>query len=74
MLLLAVPFSLNLLLFVLNLIPFPPLEGFSVFPILFGEDAAHRYKGVLRAQPMLSLMSRVLAWNLSPGPRSAVQS
>lgn len=62
--LLSVLFSLNLLLFVFNLLPFPPLDGSSIFPILFGEDAARWYKGILRAQPMLSLMGLIIAWNL----------
>ena len=62
--LLSILFSLNLLLFVFNLLPLPPLDGSAIFPILLGEDAARGYKNLLRAQPMLSLLGLLVAWNL----------
>lgn len=62
--LLSILFSLNLLLFVFNLLPFPPLDGSAIFPILFGERAARGYKALLRSQPMLSLAGLLIAWNL----------
>lgn len=60
--LVSVLFSLNLLLFVFNLLPLPPLDGSAIFPILLGEDVARRFKGILRASPMLSLLGLLLAW------------
>jgi len=62
--LLSILFSLNLLLFVFNLLPLPPLDGSSIFPILFGENAARGYKRLLHAQPILSLVGLLIAWNL----------
>ena len=60
----SVLFALNLLLFVFNLLPLPPLDGSAIFPILFGEEGARKFKGMLRATPALSLLGLVIAWNL----------
>jgi Zn-dependent protease len=60
--LVSVLFSLNLLLFVFNLLPLPPLDGSAIFPILFGENAARSFKALLRATPALSLLGLLLAW------------
>lgn len=62
--LLSVLFSLNLLLLVFNLLPLPPLDGSAIFPLVLGENAARGYRQLLRAQPFLSLMGLLLAWNL----------
>lgn len=62
--LVSVLFSLNLLLFLFNLLPLPPLDGSAIFPILAGESFARRFKGMLRAQPALSLLGLLLAWQL----------
>lgn len=62
--LLSILFSLNLILFVFNLFPLPPLDGSAVYPPLFGEEAARRFKRLLAAQPALSLLGLVVAWKL----------
>jgi Zn-dependent protease len=62
--LVSILFSLNLILCLFNLMPLPPLDGSAVYPPLFGDDAARRFKALLRAQPALSLLGLVLAWKL----------
>jgi Zn-dependent protease len=62
--LLSILFSLNLILFVFNLFPLPPLDGSAVYPPLFGEEAARKFKRLLAAQPALSLLGLVVAWKL----------
>jgi Zn-dependent protease len=62
--LVSILFSLNLILFLFNLMPMPPLDGGAVYPPLFGDLAARRFKALLRAQPALSLLGLVIAWRL----------
>jgi Zn-dependent protease len=64
--LLSILFSLNLILFAFNLLPLPPMDGSAVLPLLMSEETARRYKGFLAAQPMLSLVGLLLAWQLFP--------
>jgi len=64
-LLLSVLFTLNLLLLVFNLIPFPPLDGASAVGLLFSNEGARRVQGLLRS-PQLSLMGLLLAWIAMP--------
>jgi Zn-dependent protease len=56
-------FSMNLVLFALNLIPVPPLDGSSAITLLFGEDLARRWRGFV-AQPMLAMAGILVAWKL----------
>lgn len=59
--LLSIFFSLNLLLFTFNLIPFPPLDGSSI-PLLFlSNEGAAKYWALLR-QPGLNIVGLVIAW------------
>lgn len=61
--LISILFSLNLLLFVFNLIPFPPLDG-SSFPLLFlSHEGAARYWALLRA-PGMNMFGLIIAWRL----------
>jgi Zn-dependent protease len=60
---LSILFSLNLLLFVFNLLPLPPLDGSAVLPAFMSDDVARRYRAFLH-QPMISLLGLVAAWNL----------
>jgi len=60
---LSILFTLNLILFVFNLFPLPPLDGSSVLPIFMQPATAERYRAFLH-QPMFSLLGMVLAWNL----------
>lgn len=62
--LVSVLFSLNLILFVFNLFPLPPLDGSAIYPPLISEDAARSFKRLLAAQPALSLLGLVIAWKL----------
>lgn len=52
---LSVTFSLNLLLFVFNLLPIPPLDGSSVPLLLLPENTARRYFDVMRS-PMIQFI------------------
>jgi len=64
-LLLSILFTLNLLLLIFNLIPFPPLDGASAVGLLFSDDGARRVQGWLRS-PQLSLVGLLLAWIAMP--------
>lgn len=63
---LSIMFSLNLLLAVFNMIPFPPLDGSGVLSLLMREDTALRYMQMLR-NPMFSYIGLLFAWKMS-GP------
>ncbi len=58
---LSVLFTLNLVLFVFNLLPVPPLDGSGVVQLLMGDDLARRYQVFVR-QPMLAWVGIILAW------------
>jgi len=64
-LLLSVLFTLNLLLLIFNLIPFPPLDGASAVGLLFTNQGARRVQELLR-NPRLSLAGLLLAWIAMP--------
>jgi Zn-dependent protease len=59
----SILFTMNLLLFAFNLIPFPPLDGSGALALLVPESTAHRIQD-LRAQPMLAFAGLFLAWKL----------
>ncbi len=70
-------FTLNLLLFVLNMIPVPPLDGSGALPLLLSEDAARRYQDTVMGSPM-AWFGILIAWNMfdvifSPIFRLAIQ-
>jgi Zn-dependent protease len=56
-------FSLNLILAVLNLIPFPPLDGSSILSLLLSEDSARKYQSITR-NPLLGIIGFFLVWKL----------
>lgn len=64
-LLLSILFTLNLLLLIFNLIPFPPLDGASAVGLLFSDAGARRVQGLLQ-RPQLSLVGLLLAWIAMP--------
>ena len=64
-LLLSVLFTLNLLLLIFNLIPFPPLDGASAVGLFFSDAGARRVQALLR-RPQLSLVGLLLAWIAMP--------
>lgn len=61
--LLSLLFSLNLLLFIFNLLPVPPLDGSSGLMLLLSESAARKY-WELMSNPGLSLLGFFVAWKV----------
>jgi Zn-dependent protease len=62
---LSIFFSLNLLLFLFNLLPLPPLDGSAVLPAFMSNEMSARYNTLLH-QPMISLLGLLLAWRVFP--------
>ncbi|HVT59624.1 MAG TPA: site-2 protease family protein [Thermoanaerobaculia bacterium] len=60
---LSLVFSLNLILFIFNLLPLPPLDGSAVLPAFLSAGAAQRYSELLH-QPMMSMLGLLVAWKL----------
>ena len=58
---LSVMLSLNVLLFLFNLIPFPPLDGSGVLQGLMPGRVGRFMEG-MTSNPMLSLLGLVIAW------------
>ena len=61
--LLSIMFTLNLLLVVFNLLPFPPLDGSGVLPLLMKKELALRYMNFIN-QSNFSLLGLFIAWNI----------
>lgn len=61
---LSVVMSLNLILGVFNLMPFPPLDGISVVAGLLPPVRALYHK--MRAVPAFAIVGVILAWRVSP--------
>ncbi len=61
--LLSILFSLNVLLFVFNLLPLPPLDGSGVLPLILKESWVREYQDFMR-QPAFSLLGLIVAWNV----------
>ncbi len=61
--LLGVFFSLNLVLFVLNMFPVPPLDGSGAVPLLLSPEAGHRWSEFVN-QPMFGWIGILIAWKL----------
>lgn len=59
----SIMFSLNLLLFVFNLLPIPPMDGSSAVGLLVGTDVSRRYRELF-AQQGLSFFGLFIAWNI----------
>ena len=62
--LLSVVFSLNLLLFVFNLLPFFPLDGSAVLTLFMNRETTKRYQEFLWSTPMLGWIGLLIAWKL----------
>lgn len=58
-------FLLNLLLFVFNLLPLPPLDGSAILPAFMSDALAERYRAIIH-QPIFSIVSFLVAWNVFP--------
>ena len=59
--LLSIFFTLNLILFVFNLLPVPPLDGSGVIQLLMGERLARRFQQLVN-HPWLGLVGFLVAW------------
>lgn len=62
--LLSVLLSLNLVLAVLNLFPFPPLDGSGALPLLLSDGATARYQEFIWKNRGLGILGILLAWQL----------
>lgn len=59
----SILFSLNLNLFVFNLIPVPPLDGSEVLSLVLSERSFEQYRHFL-AQPGAGIVGLIVAWHL----------
>jgi Zn-dependent protease len=59
---LSILFSLNLLLGMFNLIPIPPLDGFSAMGLLMSEEAAGKLQGLRMQMGQFTMIGMVIAW------------
>ncbi len=60
---LSLLFSLNLLLFLFNLLPVPPLDGSGIIPFFLSHETAQRYMTLLYNSPA-GFFGLFLAWNV----------
>ncbi len=61
---LSIFFSLNILLGIFNLIPFPPLDGYGVLGLLTSEAGALRLQEMRVKMGFFSLIGLLVAWQL----------
>jgi Zn-dependent protease len=59
--LLGIIFKLNLLLFLFNLLPLPPLDGSAIVQLFMRRETAIRYQ-VAMSQPQFAMVGLVAAW------------
>lgn len=57
-------FSMNLVLCVFNLLPFPPLDGSAVITLFMKPDTTRRYQEFVWGTPMLGMLGLFVAWKL----------
>jgi len=62
-LLVSMMFTLNLILTVLNLIPFPPLDGSGAIALFMSDETARRYRAFVR-NPTFGWIGLLLAWKV----------
>jgi Zn-dependent protease len=61
---LGVIFSLNLVLFILNMLPIPPLDGSGALPLLLSDEMIPRYQQFIWTQPFLGWIGIFIAWQV----------
>lgn len=62
---LSIMFTLNLILFVFNLFPLPPLDGSGILPLIMSRQHTERYLNFVR-QPGFSIMGLLMVWHVFP--------
>jgi Zn-dependent protease len=62
-LLLSIGLTQNLLLAILNLLPFPPLDGSSAITLLMDRGLAERWNDFIR-QPVMAMVGLLVAWRV----------
>lgn len=62
--LLGALFSMNLALFLLNMLPFPPLDGSGAIPLLLKRETAAAYSHFIASNPMLAWIGLFAAWKI----------
>lgn len=60
--LVSIFFTLNLLLFLFNLLPFPPLDGSGIIPLFLTDRATMKYMDFMN-NPAFGLIGLIIAWN-----------
>jgi Zn-dependent protease len=60
---LSIFFTLNLILFLFNLLPLPPLDGSGALGLLLREDVFRRVRR-LSSQPMFGFIGLLIAWRV----------
>ncbi len=65
LLLLEILFTLNVLLFVLNLMPVTPLDGATAITLLMPESVARSWQATMR-NPMMSMVGLLVLWFFFP--------
>lgn len=63
---LSIVFSLNLLLFVFNLLPVPPLDGSAAITLFMSRGITEKYQRFIWGTPILGLIGIFVAWKLFP--------
>ena len=62
-LVLSIIFSMNLILFLLNMVPFPPLDGSAAIVLLLPPALVPKYQEFV-SQPMLGWLGILIAWRI----------
>jgi len=62
--LLGALFCQNLLLFIFNMLPFPPLDGSGAMPLLLSERSAAAYRDFITSNPAVAYMGLFIAWKV----------
>jgi Zn-dependent protease len=60
---LSIMFSLNLILFIFNLIPVPPLDGSGIIPLYLSEETGRKYMHAV-GNSAFALIGLLIAWML----------
>jgi Zn-dependent protease len=63
-LMISILFSLNMLLFVFNLIPLPPLDGSGAIPLLLPDKLAYKYVAFFHENSSYQFIFLIVAWKV----------